>query len=555
MNGFLILLLSAAALCAGYWLYGKRIERSWGVDPEAATPAIRRRDRTDFMVTRSRVLLAHEFVTVCAVLVIFGPAVAARYGWLPVLAWILLGSVFIGGVMEYTAVYVSVKSRGLTLGGLFERFGSLRWKRLFLVFAWALCVVTVAVFADIAARTLNGFIDLEELDTVQGSAGTVVLLLYGFAVLVGLAGRYSQIKPWATRAITFTILLCSFMLGLLFPIAVHPTLWHTLILGFAVLSASGPVWLTLHPRAHMHTFLYIGLLLLAVVGIVFGGGRLTLPAVTGFVAEGKPLFPWLFVAVTCGAASGLQALTASSVISRQLRSEGRMHRIAYGAVMAEAFVAVIVLVCVAAGWGAAGLAEEPGAVFISGVGAVLAKLGISQEVSGSLYSLLIACMCIGALETLARAARVSWQEFFDYGKQEPNLIRLALTNPWVGGGVTLLAALGIARIGYSAVLPLVGIGSLALGALALLICAVWLRDSGRSVTWLWPPMVLLFLISMTALVLTVVESVLSIVGGGGDLIADAVRAVLSLAVFVTLALLGYQGFRRLLEPEEAPDAE
>ena len=171
----------------------------------------------------------------------------------------------------------------------------------------------------------------------------------------------------------------------------------------------------------------------------------------------------------------------------------------------------------------------------------------------TLAILLIACLCIGALETLARAARVCWQEFFDYGDEEPSFVRYAAANGWVGAGVTLLAALLLCRIGYSAVWPLFGTAVQTLSGLALLICAVWLRSTRRNAVWVLVPMVFMLLVSMTALILTVIESAIALAGGSAHLIADIFRIVLSLAIFVTTVLLCYQGFRRLFEPERAPE--
>ena len=557
MNGLLILLLSALVLAGGYWLYGRWIERSWGIDPAAAPPSVRLRDHWDFVATRSWVLLAHEFVSVCAVLVVFGPLLAARWGWVPVLAWILLGGVLIGGVQEYCVVYVSVKSRGQTLDALLERFAGLRWKKVFLVFAWLLCVLAIAAFADIAARTLDGYVTVDEPDPVRGRAATVMLLLYVFALLVGLAARYSKISTWGTRAITVTILVCSSMLGMLFPAALRPSLWHIIILSFALLSAAGPVWLTLHPRTHLHTFLYGLLLLLLLAGLIFGHRPMVLPAFTGFTSEGETLYPWLFVILTTGAVSGLQALTASNVIARQIGGEGRMRRVAFGGVMLVSFAAVVVLVCAGTQLDAAALsgAQEPGKLFLSAVRGVLSRIGISAEISDSLFVLLIACLCIGALETLARAARICWEQFFDYGDAEPTRLQSLTANGWIGAGITLLAALGLCRIGYSAVWPLFGCAVQALSAIALLICAIWLRRTGRAGGWVWVPMIFMLLVSLTALIAAIYEGVMSVAGGSAHLFADILRIVLGLAVFVVTVLLSFQSFRSLLQPDGAADAQ
>ena len=552
MNGLLILLLSALVLAAGYWLYSRWIEKSWGIDPASAPPAVRLRDHRDFFSTRSWLLLAHQLVSVCGVLAVFGPVQAARWGWVPVLAWILLGGVLIGGVQDYCVLYVTVKSRGRTLGGLFEKFAGLRWKRVFLVFAWLACVAAIAYFADVAARALDGFATVEETDPVRGRAATILLLVYAFSLLVGLAGHYSHISTGGSRLITITILVCAAMLGMLFPVSLRPSLWHVIILSFALLSAAGPVWLTLHPRAQIHTYLCGALLLTLLAGLIAGHRAMVLPAYTGFSVEGKSLFPWLFVLLTSGAVSGLQALNVSCVAARQISSEARMRRIAYGAVMIECFVAVIALVCFGTQAEAGALSQEPAVLFQSAVGGVLARLGIPAEISATLYTLLVACLCIGALETLARTARVCWQEFFDYGDAEPTRVQYVTANAWLGAGVTLLAALGLARLGCGAILPLFGTAFQALSALALLICAVWLRRNRRAGGWVWVPLVLMLAVSLTALVFAVIEGVTSVAAGSAHLFADILRIVLALGVFVVTVLLCIQGFRGLFQPDGAP---
>ena len=134
-------------------------------------------------------------------------------------------------------------------------------------------------------------------------------------------------------------------------------------------------------------------------------------------------------------------------------------------------------------------------------------------------------------------------------------MQVLLSNGWIGGGVTLLAALGICRVGYSAVWPLFGCAIQALSALALLICAIWLRRNGRAGGWVWAPMIFMLLVSLTALISAVAEGVMSIAGGSAHLLADVLRIVLGLAVFAVTVLLSYQGFRSLLQPDEASPAQ
>ena len=554
MNGLLIIFLSALVLAAGYFFYGRWIENAWGIDRATAPPAIRLRDRTDFIPTRSLTLLAQEFVAACAVLVIYGPIQAARWGWVPTLLWIVLGGILIGAVQEYCVLYVSVKSRGLTLGGLFGKFAGVRWKKVFLVFAWLVCVVTIAIFADIAAQALNGWISPEETDPVRGRAGTILLLLYSFALLAGLAGRYSKITTWGTRAIAVTILVCSIMLGLLFPVALQPSLWHIIILSLALLSAAGPVWLSVHPRGHLHTYLYAALLLLLMAGLVLGHRNMNIPAYTGFIAQGQTLYPWLFVILTTGAVSGLQALNASCVISRQVGKESRMYRVAFGGTMLVCFVAVVVLVCFGTQSDASVLSgsQSPETLFLSSMGSLLTRLGMSEDLSVSLYTLLIACLCIGGLETLARTARVCWQEFFDYSDEEPTPMQEAMTNAWLGGAVTLLAAFGLCKLGYSAILPLFGSAIQVLSALALLICAVWLRRNGRRGVWIWVPLLLMLSVALIAPISALIQGINAFRSGSARLVTGILQAVVAVGILAVLILLTIQGVRAFFRREEAP---
>ena len=234
-----------------------------------------------------------------------------------------------------------------------------------------------------------------------------------------------------------------------------------------------------------------------------------------------------------------------------------MRRVSFGGVMLQCFLAVAVLVFVGTQLDAAALAEaqDPAALFLSAAGGILSRFGIDADISASLYILMLVCLCVGALEAIARAARVCWEEFFDYGDREPTAVQYALENGWLGAGVTLLAALGLCRLGYGAVWPLFGSAVQALSALALLICAVWLRGSRRKSVWVWIPMVFMLLASITALILTLAEAAVAISSTKANLFANVAQLVLSAAILVILLLLCFQGFRRLLSPQQKESEE
>jgi len=122
MSGILLLGFSSVCLIAGYVFYGRDLANKWGIDPARKTPAHELNDGVDYVPTKRGIVFGHEFATIAGAGPINGPIIAAMFGWVPVLLWILLGGIFIGAVQDFAAMYASVKNKGRSIGYVIELY-------------------------------------------------------------------------------------------------------------------------------------------------------------------------------------------------------------------------------------------------------------------------------------------------------------------------------------------------------------------------------------------------------------------------------------------------
>ena len=101
MNGITIMLIALVVLGAGYLLYGRWLAQTWGVDPNAKTPAYEMEDGVDYTPTSPGVVFGHQFASIAGAGPINGPIQAAIFGWVPVLLWVLIGGLFFGAVQDF----------------------------------------------------------------------------------------------------------------------------------------------------------------------------------------------------------------------------------------------------------------------------------------------------------------------------------------------------------------------------------------------------------------------------------------------------------------------
>ncbi|MBO7690175.1 MAG: carbon starvation protein A, partial [Clostridia bacterium] len=308
MNGLIMIIIAIVFLGGGYLLYGRWLEKTWGIDPEAKTPAFELRDGVDYEPANTPVVFGHQFASIAGAGPINGPIQAAVFGWVPVLLWVLVGGVFFGAVQDFSAMYASVKNKGRTIGYIIEEYIGKLGKKLFLLFCWLFCILVVAAFADIVAATFNGFTLEGAKIAANGSVATTSMLFIVEAVGLGFLLRYSKLNKWLNTFIAIGLLVLGVALGLSFPVFISTGIWHIIIFLYIMIASVTPVWALLQPRDYLNSYLLIFMLLAAGIGIVATNPDINLPAFTSFHVEGTGnLFPILFVTIACGAVSGFHA--------------------------------------------------------------------------------------------------------------------------------------------------------------------------------------------------------------------------------------------------------
>ena len=122
MDSLIIMLGSIVFLGAGYFFYARKIEKFLEVNPDNITPANKYYDGVDYVPARNwLVLFSHHFASIAGAGPIVGPVIAvAIWGWLPALAWIIIGTIFMGGVHDFAAIVISVRYKARSIADIAE---------------------------------------------------------------------------------------------------------------------------------------------------------------------------------------------------------------------------------------------------------------------------------------------------------------------------------------------------------------------------------------------------------------------------------------------------
>lgn len=193
MNGLILLIVSGIVLVSAYLLYGRWLAKKWGVDADRITPAHEIEDGVDYIPTKPQVLFGHQFASIAGAGPINGPIIAAMFGWVPVLLWILIGGVFFGAVQDFASMYASVRNKGKSVGYVIELYIGKTGKKLFLLFVWLFSILVIAAFADIVAGTFNG---VDEFGVILPEGGSVAMTSILFIVAaVGLGFFIKRCNP------------------------------------------------------------------------------------------------------------------------------------------------------------------------------------------------------------------------------------------------------------------------------------------------------------------------------------------------------------------------
>ena len=474
MNTLVIVLIAAVCLIAAYALYGRWLARTWGIDPTAQTPAVRLNDGKDYVPTDGWTVFSHQFSSIAGAGPVTGAIQAAAFGWLPVLLWILLGGIFFGAVTDFGALYASVKNDGKSMGLLIEKYIGKLGRKLFLLFCWLFTLLVIAAFADMVAGTFNAFDAsgaMVEAARSNGAAGSISLLFIVFAMLFGLVQKKFRFTGWKEAVLGLACTVAALALGMMAPLIAGQDAWIYITFVYIFFAAVLPMWLLKQPRDYMTTFMFIGMIAGAVVGLLVAHPAMNLPVFTGFHNDSLgDLFPILFVTVACGAVSGFHSLVSSGTSSKTVSNEKDMLKVGYGAMVLESLLATLAL-CVAGASAAAdgtAAAGTPFQIFSRGVAGFLEMFGVPVYVAQCFMTMCVSALALTSLDAVARIGRMSFQELFSVDDMaHAEGWRKLLCNTYFATIITLAGGFVLTQVGYSNIWPLFGSANQLLSALEI----------------------------------------------------------------------------------------
>jgi carbon starvation protein len=506
MSLLAILVPSALVLALAYRVYGGILARLFRLDDAEATPAVTLRDDVDYEPIPPQLLMGQHFSAIAAAGPIVGPILAGvAFGWLPALLWILVGSIFIGGVHDFSALVASIRHKARSIAEVVRDHMSRRGYLLFLAFVWIALVYIIVAFTDITASSFVGRQTLENGDAVSGGGIATSSLLYLLIpVVMGFCMRVLKMPLWLATVIFVPLVGVAIWIGQFIPFDLATVLgttnaraqqiWGILLLLYCLGAAMMPMWLLLQPRGHLGgCFLYVALAG-AAIGLVVsdrlvaGDAAVRYPAFTNWqTAKAGDLVPMLFITIACGACSGFHSLIASGTTSKQLRRETDAKAIGYGTMLLEAMVAIVSLCCVMVLAADNPLANQPpNFVYALGMGSFLEMLGVPAAIGVSFALMAFTTFVYDTLDVCTRLGRYIVQELTGLGGRMGGWLGTALT-----AGVPMLFLLRPQFDGNGNAVPvwktfwsLFGASNQLLAALTLLGVTVWLWRTRRE-TWVW----------------------------------------------------------------------
>lgn len=542
MNTLVIVVVSAVLLACAYLFYGKWLAKKWGIDVKAKTPAQKFNDGNDFVPTDGTTVFSHQFSSIAGAGPVTGAIQAAAFGWLPVLLWILIGGIFFGAVTDFGALYASVKNEGKSMGLLIEKYIGKLGRKLFLLFCWLFTLLVIAAFADMVAGTFNAYVTTDGVTslasnaTVNGAAGSISLLFVVFSMVFGLIQKKFQFTGWKETAVGLACTVAAFAIGMCVPFIAGKETWAYITFVYIFFAAVLPMWLLKQPRDVMTTYMFIGMIVSAVVGLVVAHPDMNLPVFTGFTNEKLgSMFPILFVTVACGAVSGFHSLVSSGTSSKTIENEKDMVKVGYGAMVLESLLAIIAL-CVAGA--AAGLDGTPAVgtpfqIFSSGVAGFLEMFGIPAYGANCFMTMCVSALALTSLDAVARIGRMSFQELFSVDDMEnAEVWRKVLCNKYFSTVLTLALAFVLTKVGYSNIWPLFGAANQLLSALVLITLCVFMKVTGRANKMLFVPLIIMLCVTTTALVQRTMLLVTAFATGTGSVMVEGIQLVFAILLLV-----------------------
>jgi carbon starvation protein len=510
----LAVLLCFALYALGYIVYGRFLSRRvFSLRADTPTPAHVLEDGVDYVPSHRFVLFGHHYASITGLSPMLGPAIAVIWGWLPAMIWVVCGALLVGCVHDFGALVVSVRAKGKSIGVVAEGLMGRRAKSLLHAIIFFGVSLAMGVFVFIIGELFRPNLYPQAI-----FPSAVILVL---ALVIGILVRHHGFNLWRLIAIGFAVVLLAVIVSPSLPILWDSRAgWIWLLLAYAWLASVLPVWTLLQPRDFLNSLLlYLGLGL-TYVGFFVLRPDFAAPAVDVSPPGAPSIFPFVFIVIACGAASGFHSLVSSGTTAKQLDRETDARPIGYGGMVGESLLGLAaVLACTAgyasadawrahyASWGAmSGLGEKMGA-FISGAAQFVSALGLPQSQTQTLIAVMVVSFALTTLDSATRLLRYNIEEIGQTVKLSP------LGNRYVSSTVAVasIAFFAFQKVPVEtpdgtklqpaglALWQLFGSTNQLLAGLALLIAALYLIQRRRPSLPYLIPMVFMLIGTLTAM--------------------------------------------------------
>ena len=568
MSSVVLVLFGLSFFYLGYRFYSKFIgDQIFGInDKQVSMPSKNFNDGIDYVPTKKHILFGHHFTSIAGAAPIIGPCVAAFWGWLPALIWILIGTVFMGAVHDFGALVTSVKEKGKSIADIASSTISKRARLMFLVFIIFLVWLVLAVFAMAIADLFVG---------IPSSVIPINIEII-IAIIMGYLLYKKKIDSLIPSLIALSILYFFIWVGTLYPIDFTSSMntqdaknmWILILFIYSAIASLLPVWTLLQPRDYINSHqLFVGLSLLF-LGIFVAQPIVDAPAIRSFSDPSTPsLFPLLFVTIACGAISGFHGLVSSGTSSKQLEKLPDSRMIGYGGMIGEGTLALASTIAAVAGISLVGEAHLPsvGAVsdlnwsvyydswahassnkataFVLGGGALLESLGIPVKMANTIMAVLVISFAATTLDTATRIQRFILNEFGLVTKVK------FLSNRYIATVIAIVPAImlafwnlsepgtGTVRQAGWVLWPIFGASNQMLGALTLMVLTLYYWQKKKPILPLLLPMLFILVLTFSALIVNAIKFS----------VENSLLFILTLLLIILILWMVYEGINKVLE--------
>ncbi|MGC8977478.1 MAG: carbon starvation CstA family protein [Candidatus Ratteibacteria bacterium] len=506
MNSLIIAGIGLIFFVISYLFYGNYLEKLWGIDKDRITPSFAKKDGIDYIPAKHWVVLfGHHFSSIAGAGPILGPVIAVcLFGWAPALLWIILGSIFLGGVHDFSSLFLSVRNDGQTVGDITKKILGDKSKIIFSLFLWFSLILVVSVFSAVTAKT---FIEQPEI-VIPTFFLIFDAIIFGFLV-------YKK-----NSSIFYSTILCLFLLFLFFifgkeiPVIIKTItplkFWISILLLYSFIASILPVNILLQPRDYLSSFILFSGILFGYIGLISSHPKVKAPFYISFFSENGSLWPMMFVMIACGAISGFHSLVSSGTTSKQIANEKDIKKIGYGGMLTEGFLSILALLCVSAGllWNSQfpeinypDLMKKGDWIgtFATGYGYILKR--IFDIKIGKLFAIIMVnSFVLTTLDTATRITRYITEELFG----ETFKIKF-LKNRYISTLIVIIFSGYLAFGNWQKIWPVFGASNQLVAGIVLLVCSCYLIMKKKNSISTLIGAIFMFLTTMTALTLGMIK--------------------------------------------------